>query len=209
MNKNRHTLNKKKKKKKSRKSFYPWIIRSSTGRQRYLAVKKEAAESRVRGRVSWIRMNLGQRFNFHRGPSPHDIFLQFLFAIRRHVQSNYSRKIFEFPSDTPSAQIQGGREGWKLERNWCNSIGTGATISIEEAAGLQCNFICTRDFWMGKHVTSLFLHDKTCSRNSSPLLTDDLSVQSIRAGKRIFHGYVFFVHQLIQTRFFFFKLISS
>ena len=116
MNKNRHALNKNKKKRKiSRKSFYPWIIRSSTGRQRYLAVKKEAAESRVRGRVSWIRMNLGQRFNFHRGPSPHDIFLQFLFAIRRHVQSNYSRKISNFHPILRARKyrVEGRGESWK------------------------------------------------------------------------------------------------
>lgn len=29
------------------------------------------------------------------------------------------------------------------------------------------------------HVTSLFFNDKTCSRNSSPLLADDLSLNQL------------------------------
>lgn len=93
---------------------------SEHARRRQRFGRKRKLQNRVSGEeFSGFTRNLGQRFNFQPGPPPHDILLQFLFAIRGNDSNRIIEKNFEFPSKTSrtyEVHKYGGGVG-KLERN--------------------------------------------------------------------------------------------
>lgn len=191
-------------------------IEHARRRQRFS--EKEAAESHVRGRVFWIRRNLGQRFNFQRDPtqlctifSPNSC-LQFDDTPNRIIAKN-----FEFPSKTSieryvRSKIWGRVKVGKKLVSRCNSIGTGTTISIEEASGttMELHFYETVGWTNTFHVTGLFFNDKTCSRNSPNSLSRWSFVHSIREVRvKGFFEHIYISTDITKSNsIFFFKSIS-